>query len=85
MKKKIYKKDYNKDFIKRFSNRYAFCSADNKKFILLLRKWVYPYEFMDNWEQFDVKSIPDKKELYSSLNMENIKYKKHKKNLIIKI
>ena len=46
---------------------------------------------MDNWERFDEKLIPDKKEFYSSLNIENITdvdyrhAKKYTKNLIIKI
>ena len=42
------------------------------KFTLLLRKVVYPYECMDNWERFDETSLPDKKAFYSSLNMEHI-------------
>ena len=40
--------------------------------ILLLRKGIYPYEYMDNWERFDETSLPDKESFYSSLNMENI-------------
>ena len=39
---------------------------------MLLRKGVYPYEYMDTWEKFDETSLPDKKSFYSSLTMENI-------------
>ena len=42
--KKNYKKDFNKESIKRFTNAYEFCNEDINKFILLLRKGVYPYE-----------------------------------------
>ena len=39
---------------------------------MLLRKGVYPYKYMDNWERFDETSLPNKESFYSSLNMENI-------------
>ena len=42
--KKNYKKDFNKESIKRFANTYEFCNGDINKFILLLRKGVYPCE-----------------------------------------
>ena len=42
------------------------------KFILLLRKGVYPYEDMDNWEKFEETKIPPKETFYSSLNEEGI-------------
>ena len=45
--KKYYKKDFNKDLIKRFARIYEFCNRDINKFILLLIKGVYPYEYMD--------------------------------------
>ena len=70
--KKNYEKDFNKELIKRFANIYEFCNGDLNKFILLLRKGVYPYEYMDNSEKFDETSLPDKESFYSSLNMENI-------------
>ena len=70
--KKNYKKDFNKELIKRFANTYNFCDNDLNKFIVLLRKGVYPYEYMDNWERFDETSLPDKESFYNSLNMENI-------------
>ena len=34
--------------IKKFSSVYQFCNGDLNKFILLLRKGVYPYEYMDS-------------------------------------
>ena len=45
---------------------------DTNKFILLLRKAVYLYEYMDDWEKFNEISLPEKEIFYSQLNMENI-------------
>ena len=59
--KKIYKKDFNKDLITRITNIYEFCNKDINKFILLLRKGIYPYEYIDRWERFDETSLHDKK------------------------
>ena len=70
--KKNYKKDFNKESIKRFANTYEFCNGDINKFILLLKKRVYPYEYMDSWERFNETSLPDKKAFYSELNLEDI-------------
>ena len=58
--KKIYEKDFNKELIKRFANTYGFCDKDLNKFTLLLRKGVYPYKYMDNWERFDETLLPNK-------------------------
>ena len=66
------KKKINKELIKRFASTYEFCNKDLNKFILLLRKGVYPYEYMDNWEIFNETSLPNKESFYSNLNMENI-------------
>ena len=66
-----YKKKFNKELIKRCASTYEFCNKD-LKFILLLRKGVYPYEYMDNWERFNEASLPNKESFYSNLNMENI-------------
>ena len=67
-----YRKKFNKELIKRFASTYEFCTKDLNKFILLLRKVVYPYEYMDNWERFSETSLPSKESFYSNLNMENI-------------
>ena len=39
---------------------------------MLLRKGVYPYEYMDSWEKFDETSLSDKKSFYSEFCLENI-------------
>ena len=67
-----YKKKFNKELIKKFKNTYSFCNNDLNKFILLLRKGVYPYEYMNSWERFNETALPNKKYFYSNLNMENI-------------
>ena len=70
--KNNYKEDFNKDLIKRFASIYEFCNGDTNKFILLLRKRIYPYECMDSWKKFDETFLPDLEDFYSSLNMEDI-------------
>ena len=67
-----YKKKFNKDLIKRFASTYEFYNKDLNKFILLLRKGVYPCEYMDSWERFNETSLPSKEDFYSNLNMESI-------------
>ena len=67
-----YKKKFNNDLIKKFKNTYSFRNNDLNKFILLLRKGVYPYEYMDSWKKFNETSLPIKEDFYSHLNMEDI-------------
>ena len=82
--KKNYKKDFNEELIKTFANIYEFYNEDINKFILLLRKGVYSYEYMDSWERFDETSLSDKEAFYSSLNMKHIQ-KEYSKTLVMKI
>ena len=70
--KKNYKKEINKEFIKRFASTYKFCNNDLNKFVMLLRKGVYPYGYMDGWDKFNETSIPSKESFFSNLTMENI-------------
>ena len=60
------------ELIKKFPSIYQFCDGDLNKFVLLLRKGVYPYEYMDSWEIFDKTSLPDKKAFYIELNSVDI-------------
>ena len=69
--KQHYKK-INKELIKRFASTYSFCNNNLNKFILLLRKGVYPDEYMDNCERLNETSLPSKESFYSNLNMETI-------------
>ena len=39
---------------------------------MLLRKGVYPYEYIDGWDKFNEKIIPSKESFYSNLTLENI-------------
>ena len=67
--KKNYRKKINKELIQRFANIYEFFNGDLNKFIFILRKGVYPYEYMDSWQRFNETSLPDKEVFYSNLNM----------------
>ena len=79
--KQRYRKKFNKELIKRFASTFEFCNNDTtgsssseriNEFVLLLRKGVYPYEYADTWEKFSEISLPSKKDVYSTLNMEDI-------------
>ena len=69
---KEYEKEFNNELIERFANTYKFCDNDLDKFIMLLRKGVYPYEYVDGWDKFNEKIIPGKELFYSNLTLENI-------------
>ena len=69
--KEEWKRPLNK-LIESFPSIYQFCNGNLNKFVMLLRKGVYPYEYMDSWEKFDETVLPPKKAFYSNLNLENI-------------
>ena len=43
-----------------FKNTFNFSNNDINKFVLLLRKGAYPYEYMDDWEKFNKTALPEK-------------------------
>ena len=65
------------DLIEKFPNTYQFCNGDLNKYVLLLRKGVYPYEYMDSWERFNETSLPSQNDFYSELILEDISDQDH--------
>ena len=55
-----------------FPNTFKLCRGNVQKFLLLLRKVVYPYEYMDNMSKFDEKGLPTIDNFYSKLNSAGI-------------
>ena len=62
----------NDVLIKRFYNTYQLSRNDINKFKPLLRKGVYPYEYMDSWKIFNETELSSKDKFYSTLNLEDI-------------
>ena len=48
-----------------FFNRYKFSNYGKNKFISLLQKGVYHYEYIGVWEKFNGTSLPEKEHLQS--------------------
>ena len=57
---KNYQQKFDEKLKERFFNAYKFSNSNNKRFILLLQKRVYLYEYMDDWGRFNETSIPNK-------------------------
>ena len=58
--------------IKKFPNTYKFGNGEINKFILLLKKGVYSYEYMDSWKIYDETTLPNKEAFYSKSYLKNI-------------
>ena len=64
--KKIWLKPIS-GLIKKFLNIHQFYNGDINKFVLLLRKDVYSYEYMDSWERLYETSLSDNKILLQQI------------------
>ena len=66
-------KQLDRDVLKKsFANTYKYCGGDDEHFRLLLRKGVYPYEYMDSFERFKEPALPSIDRFYSELNLQDI-------------
>ena len=68
----INKKQLYNLLIEKFYNTYQLSNKDINKFALLLRKGVYPYEYMDSWKRFNELMLLEEDYYYSKLNMKGI-------------
>ena len=57
-----------------FEEKYG--KIDEKDLDILLNKSTYPYEYIDSFEKFKEKKLPNYEEFYSSLNYSNVDKKK---------
>ena len=69
---KCYWKKLNEELKTKLKNTFKFSNTDINKFILLLRKDIYPYEYMDYLEKVNEEKLPEKEEFYRNLNIEDI-------------
>ena len=67
---KNYSEKLKEELRNKFKNTFTFSKNDISKFMLLLRKDVYPYDYMNDWERFNEIALPEKEKLYNNLNME---------------
>ena len=68
--KRIYQKNIDdkelKNLKSKFKNTYDFSNKDINKFMLILRKSVYIYEYIDSYDRFNEEKLPDKSAFYGS-------------------
>ena len=70
LRNKSHRKYFEEDWQK-FATTYKFCDRDINKFYLMLRKGVYPYKYIDNWQKFNETSLPGKRDFYSNLTIKD--------------
>ena len=51
---------------------FGFDGYDARQRLLLVRKGIYPYEYMDSWDRFKETSLPPASSFYSNLNMSGV-------------
>ena len=57
---------------------FGFKDYSDPQYELLIRKGIYPYEYMDNWDKFEETTLPPKSSFYSKLNMSRVSNQDYK-------
>ena len=58
--------EFDEELKKKFKNTFEFSKHDISKFILLLRKGIDSYKYMEDLEKFNTETLPEKKEFYTT-------------------
>ena len=61
-----------RDLIKKFPSTYKLCNKSTPKFIVLLKKAVYPHEYMDSIDRFNETTLPNIEKFYSKIQQKHI-------------
>ena len=69
---KSYSNKIDEEQKKLTKNTFKLSNNAINKFFLSLRKGVYPYEYIDEWEEFNETALPEIEKCYGNLNMEDI-------------
>ena len=56
---------------------WGFEEYSDKQRELLIRKGIYPYEYMNSWDRFNQTKLPSKGSFYSNLNMSGVSDKEY--------
>ena len=51
---------------------FGFEDYNESQYKLLIRKGIYPYEYMDDWDKFKETTLPPKEAFHSKLNMSGV-------------
>ena len=63
---------------KKFPNTFKLCNKNTEKFILLLKKGIYPYEYIDSMDRFNETILLSIDKLYSKLQEKDISENEYK-------
>ncbi|XP_057294619.1 uncharacterized protein LOC130623147 [Hydractinia symbiolongicarpus] len=65
-------KQLEKEQVKANAPAMSFFFSEDDVFRLMLRKGIFPYEYMDSWRRFKETELPPKEAFYGKLNMKGI-------------
>ena len=54
---------------------FGFEECNENQYKLLIKKGIYPYEYMTDWDKFKETKLPPKEAFYSKLNMVGLEKK----------